>query len=143
MSDVILTKASRVIRASELRVAKQTGGAQINFATDHVILLNDDGYPIAECIPLGAAPAQTYAPRLASLNGEPRPERERPRTGPVDMVGGGRLTDAHRELMIRLWMDHPRATVDQIGELFEEKAGRTISALTVSNYKPKAGKPVV
>lgn len=143
--DIRLSALSRLIRASDLRLhGTQKNATPIDFASDHIIVLDGDSRPVAECWPIereATEPARTAVVSVATL---PGPKLAEVNGAPPLPTSRGPLSEAQRELLARLWTEHPEATVDHIGELFERKTHRVISALTVSTYKPRpAGKPVV
>ncbi len=139
--DLRMTPATRLIQATVLRLHGNAGARPIDFASDHIVILDQNMCPVAECWPIerdaGEPPKHVLAMAATAPGPKPSTNGER---APTPGEPKGRLTEAQRELLTRLWTDHPKATVDRIGELFEHKAGRTVSAMTVHTYKPPAGK---
>ncbi len=130
-----LTPSSRLVKASDFK------GPGIDFTKDHVVVLDADNRPVAECRPLG----QNDKPGAKKVQATPKPApavAAKPKPAPAKTGGetgyslNGRLTEAQRELLTRLWMENPKSTADRVGELFEQRAGRTVSVLTVNTYRP-------
>lgn len=129
MAKLTIDGSTRLVQAGDLKLAR-TQTRPLDFARDHIVILDADQCPVAECWPIEREP-----------NGEPRPAVVvAPSSATTATTGGGdrlgRLTDAQREMLERLWAENRNATPDKIGELFEKRAGRTVSVMTVLSYKP-------
>ncbi len=128
---------TRFIKSSDLVLADGAKEAKpLDVAVDHLIILDDDLRIVAQCRPFASAvraktPATPAAGKPAQANGTPA----KPAATDSPSING-RLTEAQREMLVKLWKETPHATTDQIGERFEKRSGRSVSALTVQSYKP-------
>ncbi len=133
-----LTPTSRLVKASDFKPS----GKPLDFTKDHVVILDADNRPVAECRPLGQNDKTGEVQKTPKATPKPAPVvAAKPQPAPARSPGIGfapnaRLTDGQRELLTRLWMENPKSTAERVGELFEQRAGRTVSVLTVNTYRP-------
>lgn len=134
---VNLDGSTKIIPANRIGVAQMKGkGAAksepIDFARDTILVLCPVTHrPLGIYTPTHKQPGSTAPP--------PPPRQEVSRETveeTVERSASGRLSEAHKERLERIWREHPNWSEGKVGEEFERTCGRSISVLTVGKYRP-------
>ena len=124
-ADILIDSQTRVLLASDLKLAAKRHKAPINWAQDRILILDPKtNQPIGTYQPL---PRRAGAPPL-----EPVLSSDGSAEAPL------RLTEAEKERLARIWMDHPDWGGLRIANQFQLVTGRKIMITTAERYRPES-----